>query len=306
MFAEQVAEPQIEETSVQPTAGPDGVPRARHAETAVSSPGRLVWRIVRRGRLHYPLLLLSDQGRLILQRKYDATVTDRAYANEPHGRLGPIGRVVDAFVLRFPVHEAIRQRLTLVVGALEEAVRVQSAGAGPVRVLSAPCGLGRDVLAVAQRLGQTSSGPDVSWTGLDIDAGGTVLDETARRAARAGVRIRLLREDLFTDRSALTELVGCDGGFHVVSSIGLASWLDLPDVARLTARFHELTGPGATLLIDNFRRHKHSRLGPLLEIPTRYHDDRGLEAALSAGGWTHVEARPSPNGIAVLWIARRA
>jgi len=39
---------------------------------------------------------------MILKRKYDAFVTDRAYENQPHGRMGPIGRMVDGFVLRFP------------------------------------------------------------------------------------------------------------------------------------------------------------------------------------------------------------
>jgi len=91
----------------------------------------------------------------------------------------------------------------------------------------------------------------------------------------------------------------------VVSCIGLASWLDLPDLARLATRFGELARPGAILLIDNFRLHKHSHLGTKLEIPTRYHDERDMATALSAGGWTPVEMRESKNRIATIWIARR-
>jgi hypothetical protein len=297
---------QVEGAPPAPVTILGGPTRARHASGAVSTPGRLVWRIVRTGRLLYPILLLSDQGRMILERKYDAFVTDRAYENAPHGRLGPIGRAVDAYVLRFPVHEAIRQRLPMVVGALEEGVAAQGVAGAAVRVLSAPCGLGRDVLEAASRLRHPGHRVRVAWTGVDIDESGTVLEETAHRATEAQVPITLLREDLFADRSALSDHVRHEGRFHVVSCIGLASWLDLADLARLTARFRDLAQPGATLLIDNFRRHKHSHLGSKLEIPTRYHVDRDMGSALSAGGWTPIEMRESENGIATLWIARRA
>ena len=82
--------------------------RARHTEAAVSPPGRIIWRLVRSGRVHYLGMLLSDYAREILTRKYDAFATDHAYTLEPHGRLGPIGRAVDRMVLRFPLHEGLR------------------------------------------------------------------------------------------------------------------------------------------------------------------------------------------------------
>jgi len=61
MFAEQrSSSPRVEGGSIA-TLGAK-LPRARHSESAVSSPGRLVWRIVRTGRVHYPILLLVRPG----------------------------------------------------------------------------------------------------------------------------------------------------------------------------------------------------------------------------------------------------
>jgi hypothetical protein len=91
-----------------------------------------------------------------------------------------------------------------------------------------------------------------------------------------------------------------------VNCIGLASWLDLPDIERLARRFAVLSSPGATLLIDTFRRHKHSHLGRYLEIPTRYHADEDVEASLRAVGWQPEDPRVSENGVATLWVARRS
>jgi hypothetical protein len=297
----------VERAEVAPTEGGAGaMPRARHASDAVSSPGRLVWRVVRTGRVHYPLLLLSDQARGILANKYDAFVTDRAYDLEPSGRLGPVGRAVDARVLRFPVHEALRQRLEMVVDALVTAIGEASGQADPVRVLSAPCGLARDVGVAAGRIGRRSRSIHVAWTGVDIDERGTVLAEARRRAAGAGVPIDLFREDLLAPGSNLDARCDHDGPFQVVNCIGLASWLDLPDIERLARRFAALSSPGATLLIDTFRRHEHSHLGRCLEIPTRYHADEDVEASLRAGGWQPEDPRISENGVATLWVARRS
>lgn len=125
---------------------------ARHTEAKVSSPGQLVWRLARTGRVHYVGMLLSDYGRQILTRKYDAFSTDRAYTIEPSGKFGPVGKLVDRYVLSFPLHEALRQRLALVVEALVDEVLGRAEGVATVRVLSAPCGLARDVITAAARL----------------------------------------------------------------------------------------------------------------------------------------------------------
>jgi len=98
------------------------------------------------------------------------------------------------------------------------------------------------------------------------------------------VPITLLREDLFAHTSALSDRVHHEGGFSRGELHRTRFLARPPRPCRLATRFGELARPGAILLIDNFRLHKHSHLGTKLEIPTRYHDERDMATALSAGG----------------------
>jgi SAM-dependent methyltransferase len=276
---------------------------ARHTEAKVSSPGQLVWRLARTGRVHYVGMLLSDYGRQILTRKYDAFSTDRAYTIEPSGKFGPVGKLVDRYVLSFPLHEALRQRLALVVEALVDEVRSRAEGVPTVRVLSAPCGLARDVTTAAVKLRDENQIKNLELVGVDIDETGDVLTEAGRRASEAGVEIDLLREDLFAPGTELAGRAAGTGGFDVVNSIGLTAWIDFPDLVRLIARYAELMKPGATLVVDNWVRHKHSHLGEMLEMPTRYHPEDVFRSAIEQAGLKVLDVETTANGIVTLWRA---
>lgn len=266
-----------------------------------ASSGPPIARLIRSGRVHLLPLLLSDQARMLLSRKYDAFTTDRAYGARPRGALGPLGALADRIVLSFPVHVALRQRLKIVQDALVETVaRAASLGADPVRALSAPCGLLRDVLGAAARIGDP-----VRWTGVDLDAMGDVLPEAARRAGEAGLRVELLREDLFGPCTGLESRARSEGPFHVASCIGLSAWVDLADVASLARRFHGLLGRGGTLLLDGWRPGGDAELARLLGLPARYHDPGELEEVLEGAGFWVDDARPTGNGACTVWIARR-
>jgi SAM-dependent methyltransferase len=275
---------------------------ARHTALAVSTPRQLIWRILRTGRLHYALLLLSAQGRRVLERKYDAFTTDAGYDTTAAGRWGPIGRLVDALVLRFPVHVALRQRLALVVGALCGEACDRGPADRPVQVLSAPCGLGRDVIITARRLASRPSAPRLAVTALDIDARGDVLPELRARAAAAGVAVSTVQADLFA--ADTSSLVG-DGGFDIVNCIGLTAWVDETDLPALFARLAELTAPGGLLVVDNWRQHRHSGLGALMEMPTRNHPTERFGQLLADAGFAAGTPRLTDNGIVEVWAARR-
>lgn len=276
---------------------------ARHTAARRSTAGELVWKMAKTGRVHYVALLLSDYGRQILTDKYDAFTTDKAYTVEPGGLLGPVGRLIDRFVLNFPLHVALRQRLALVVDTLTRQIEARVPRDGPVQVLSAPCGLARDVITTAQRLREGDGDIPLELTGVDIDETGTVLEEAARRAAAAGVEMEFLREDLFAPETTLSARASQASGFDLVNSIGLTAWIDLPDVERLAARYAELLAPGGSLVIDNFREHKHSHLGDLLEMPTRYHPEDAFRAALESAGFEDVGFQETDNGIVTVWTA---
>lgn len=265
-------------------------PRARHQEGARSSMARLVWRFVWTLRWWYLPMLLSDYGRMILRRKYDAIATDHAYDAKPHGSLGPLGRAVDAKVLAMPLHEGLRQRLALVEDAL--VVEARGAGAkriGPVRILSAPAGAGRDVANAAARL--RASDPALharlELTALDLDATDEALPLAAKRAAAAGKNPRTVRGDLFA--------VNLEGAYDVVNCIGLTAWMDLDDVERLARRFRQVARPGGALVVDNFYWHSTSHLGKLLEMSTRYHDPKAFVAAIEKAGWALERATDTAN-----------
>lgn len=277
--------------------------RARHTEARESTPGELVWRLAKTGRIHYVFLLLSSYGRQILANKYDAFTTDNAYTIEPEGMLGPVGRLVDRMVLNFPLHVALRQRLAIVVDMLAREVGARSASHGPVRLLSAPCGLARDVITTAERVRDDGTDGRLEITGADIDETGTVLEEAARRAAAADVPIEFLREDLFAPETALSAAAAEHGGFDIVNSIGLTAWIDPPDLEKLVARYVELMAPGGALVIDNWREHKHSHLGELLEMPTRYHPEPLFRGVLEDAGLADISNRVSANGIVAVWRA---
>ena len=278
---------------------------ARHTRGATKSTRQLAWAFLVRGRLQYLPLLLSDYGCQILKYKYDAFSTDRAYENRPSGALGPVGRLVDRLVLNFPTHEGLRQRLAIVssvlVGEIERRV---SEGEKRVRVLSAPCGLARDVITAGRRLrAKDSYTPTiVEFHALDLDERGDVIPEAARRAAAARVDVRFYREDLFNSPS-LMALLGDQSRFEIVNCIGLAAWLDLPDVQRLTSFFQErLLDLGGTLIVDNFSWHRFSALGRKLEMNTRYHPQGEFVRAIEETGFRLRESRPTANGVNTVYV----
>lgn len=138
---------------------------------------------------------------------------------------------------------------------------------------------------------------------MDIDETGDVLTEAGRRASEAGVELDLLREDLFAPGTELSGRAAGTGGFDVVNSIGLTAWIDPPDLVRLIARYAELMKPGGTLVVDNWVRHKHSHLGEMLEMPTRYHPEDVFRSAIEQAGLKVLDVKTTANGIVTLWRA---
>jgi len=253
--------------------------------------------VARAGRVSSFPLLFSDQVRLILARGYDAFTTDRAYELTPHGWAGPIGRAADRRVLALPVHVALRERLAIVVNELEHAAR--SAANEPVRVLSAPCGLIRDLTEAAARLSDVA----VTWTAADLDDRGDVLPEAIRRSRAAGLDVAFLRGDLFDP--ATWNRLASRSPFHVVSCIGLTAWVGLEEVGRLAERFHDFLVPGGTLLMDNWREETDAALARALDLPANYHDSLAFRRTLEREGFLLQNRRPTSREVNTLWILRR-
>jgi hypothetical protein len=271
--------------------------------------GGIVWSCVVSLKWPYLPLLLSDYTREILRRKYDAIATDRAYENQPSGLLGPVGRWLDRKVLEFPTHEGLRQRLRIVVETLEAQILRQAQGeATPVRVLSAPCGLARDLLLCAEQLKRRDVAllGRVEFHGLDLDASGEVLPLAAKRAEEADVQVRLHRQDLF-DPLGIGQVLGQPSGFQVVNCIGLTPWLDLPEVEHLCRTFRtQVLAPRGAFIVDNFAPHKYGSLAKDMEIHSRYHAPQAFEETLRNAGFEIVEKKSTANSVNTVYLARVA
>lgn len=278
-----------------------------HAIRARTPWWRLLLGLAVRFKVQYLLDAPATHSWMILRRKYDAFTTDVAYETQPRSWLGPIGRPAARRVMNYPIHVALRDRLTIVATTLAElieqrrqAVAATAGGPAPVRVLSAPCGLCRDVMTAAQRLGPAAG--EVIWHGLDLDARGDVLPEARRRTQAAGLAMTFFREDL-TDPDGLAARAGQEP-YDLVNCIGLATWLSLEEVGQLAQLYHRrVLRPGGRLVIDNWARHAHSRAGEELEIHANYHPAADFRQALTAAGLVIEREQATANGACTVYVA---
>ena len=276
----------------------------RHAAIATSSPSRLAWRWFITFRWHLLRLFLSDCGQDLIQRKYDAFTTDRAYENRASGRF-LVGKLVDWLVQRQALHEALRQRLQIVVPELVRlAAEFENQGKAPVRVVSGPCGLARDLILTAKMIREKGplSGRIEFW-GVDLDFSGEALPEASRRAKDAAVELQLMKADLLDPASLVEAFAGKP--VHVFNCIGLTPWLDLDDVDRLFSTARSLLEPGGAMIVDMFHTSPQSRSGADFEIATYYHPDDDFEETLRRAGFDIERRQETANRINVVYTARK-
>lgn len=275
---------------------------ARQRTEAPASPSRLAIRWMLTGRWHLLALFASPLGRAMIRSKYDAFTTDAAYDPTPRGS-NPVARMIDGIVRRRDTHVALRQRLRIVTEELVDVSLVER-GDGPVRIVSAPVGLGRDLRQAWGRLETLGVEPSawVEAIGIDLDERGTVLERAARLASAEHVPLETHRADLLS-RDAI-EVVPA-GSADVVSSIGLSVWLDDEGLRRLLETARTMLRPGGTLLVDHWRPHGGSRYVGALEMPARYLTDARFETAVSGAGFGIESARSTENGVLAVYRARR-
>ena len=276
-----------------------GTPRHQHPEQRTPQRLALFWLLT--FRWHLLALFLSDMGRSMISRKYDAFTTDNGYSDEPVGA-NLLTRSVDAIVRRRDTHVALRERLELVTSELVEST-LSRRGASPVRLVSGPVGLGRDVRRLWERLERLGVRP-ADWlevTGVDLDATGTVLAEASWQARRAGVPLETYQHDLL-DPEGLGAVVG--GTVDVFNTIGLSTWLDQTGLEDVLTAIRSTLAEDGVLVIDHWRRHGGSKYVDALEMPARYVTDEEFEATVVSCGYAIEEKRATANGVVVVYRAR--
>ena len=275
--------------------------QARHTRGAYRTTRQIAWDFVRQFKWIYLPMLLSRYGREVVRRKYDAIATDLAYENHSSWELGPVSYIADKFVLSLPTHSALRQRLRFVADELKRAA-IEFGTENPqqpVRILSAPCGAGRDLATFGGELAQEN--PELfarlEVHALDLDPTGEAIPLLKQRTTDAGMDVSTHRQDLFQLRASGSDTEQISR-FDIVNCIGLTPWLTSEEVLSLVTRFHDdLMAESGVLLIDLFKWHRFSRLAYSLEINTIYHEPDEFIATVERVGFKLVRSAESNNKV---------
>jgi hypothetical protein len=218
-----------------------------------------------------------------------------------------MGKVADRVVLDIPVHEALRERLEAAVGEIcAAAVLHIRAGEPEFRMLSAQCGLGAEIIGVAERL--RACRPETfsrlrCW-GVDPDPEGDLLPEAARRARSAGLKARFIREDLRRHRE-VAAVARQEGPFHLVSCIGAGQGRAREEVGELVRFYAQNLAPGGALLIDRWDAADKSRIAAGLDARMTCHSAREFREMLAEAGLRVEREHPSGEGGCTLIVARK-
>lgn len=260
--------------------------------------------LLRRGRVLdlplYGVLRLSDLAREGLDRSGSHRFADHIYRSEPSGRF-VVGRWVDALLLSLPATRSFRFRYVAARDEIVAFVAERSAAGGQpsVDVLSAPCGLPRELADAAQALRDANVPLDrVRFHGLDLDP--DVLREAAGFARERGLHPFVAHGGDALDRAtypACADLITCTG---------LAEFLSDAELARLYAIFFDVLTPGGILITSGMQRRKFSDyLLQLAEMPTQYRAPADLLRLARLLPFTEVATYSDPNGIQTMLRARK-
>jgi SAM-dependent methyltransferase len=249
----------------------------------------------------YYFLRLSDLAREGLEYSGSSRFADHIYRSVPSGR-GFMGRWLDARLLGLPAVRSFRSRY---LAARDEAVafvseRRQPAPGAMLDLLSAPCGIPRELADAADLLRQR---------GIDLPGGvrfhGLDLDPATLDAARKFADERALRPFETHQGDALDRSV-YRGRFDFITCTGLAEFLDDDELARLYAVFFDVLKPGGRLVSSAMQRRWLSEyLLRLVEIRTHYRGPADLQRLIAQLPFREVRMRVDGLGIQTIITATK-
>jgi hypothetical protein len=216
-------------------AGLKHVSRSRHS---------IPVQLVKQGRfdrlLLYGLMMSSDTGREAIKNNGSYRWADHIYRGEASGRF-LIGKYIDRYLLRSRGGRGMRNRFRWVQSNVEQQVRQRRGGARPVRILSVPFGMGRDVMEPLRRLNIDRGLRDIELYGLDLDA-------DAVHDARALARMWGFDEARIRCDDALKPQAYPAGPFDLIVNIGFVNYLNDTEARWTFRHLFGLLAPGGTLL----------------------------------------------------------
>ena len=267
-----------------------------YTRESASIPGRL-WR---EGKPHliplYGLMLTSDLAREGILRSGSFRFADHVYVGRASGRLG-IGRLLDAVLLRLPAARSFRNRYRHSRDMLvAEAQRLAADRPGEIRLVSAPCGIARELVEARASLDAAGIGDRVRFIGIDLDPEPLAL---SARLAGDDARFTFIRGDAF-DAAVYPE--ACDA----IASTGLADFLDDAEAVRFYETCRRALRPGGLLATSSQQPQPLADylMRELAELRAIYRSADELHALLQRAGFPEIAIRRDAVGFQLLATAR--
>lgn len=250
--------------------------------------------------LEIPLLHIlrqSDLAREGLENSGSYRFADHIYRNQPSGR-GVIGTALDRALMALPAVRSFRNRHLAARDELVKFLVTRAASPAGVDVLSAPCGLPRELAEAARIASRLSPGclENVRFHGLDLDE--KVLSDAIDFAAANNLpRFSAHRGDALDRKSYPFRA-------DFITSTGLAEFLDDVPLGKLYRIFRDVLKPGGRLFTTGMRRLALSDyLLELAELHTHYRGPSELKRLAKAAGFPSVEVHYDELKIQALLIA---
>lgn len=257
--------------------------------------------LLRRGRVLeipiYYVLRASDLAREGLDHSGSYRFADHIYRGEPSGR-GWFGRWLDARLLSMPAARSFRNRFLASAHALADflVTRVDR----PVAVLSAPCGLPRELVLGARLAGEKRSASleGVTFHGLDLDT--DLLAQARAFALDQGL------PNFTTHAGDALHRESYPSGADFITCTGLAEFLDDAQLETLLRVLADVLRPGGRLVTSAMKRHWASayllRLG---ELEPRYRAPDDLAAIARRMPFAHIDIQMDDAKLQSILIATR-
>lgn len=260
--------------------------------------------MLRHGRLLslpvYAALRQSDLAREGLDHSGSYRFADHIYRAQASGR-GPFGRWLDARLLSLPAVRSFRNRFCAARDELAAFLAERAPQGGRLDILSAPCGIPRELAEAHERLSRagTPLRADLRYYGLDLDP--SALDDAARFAREAGLAPFLpLHGDVFDERLYPPD------GVDFITCTGLAEFLDDERLVALYGVFFRALRPGGVLVTTGMKGTRLSDyLLRLAELTVHYRTAGHLEGLVHQVPFLTVSCRTDALGLQAIVVARR-
>ena len=259
--------------------------------------------LLRRGRVLalpvYAALRRSDLAREGFDHSGSYRFADHIYRGEPSGQ-GAFGRWLDARLLALPAVRSFRSRFEAARDQLAAFLSERADHAGRLEVLSAPCGIPRE-LADGHEAFRTTGKPlraQLTFHGLDLDP--AALEEATAFAARRGLQPFVPHCGDVFEPSVYPENV------DFITCTGLAEFLDDEQLERLYGVFFDRLRDGGMLVTSGMRgRPLSDYLLRLAELNVHYRTAVDLETLARRYPFSRIDTHVDRFAIQSILVARK-